>query len=502
MSACKKRADSEGAASVEQVDVSADRAAARKGWLVGLAKDPAALNGLADASDGWKQLFIGDPGSAFAAFQKDGATESNRIGQARAALEISDALDALGLMVVAMTPKLLKAQAGRPNAPSSAVERAFVHGRFLQTQAGGACDAATKKAFAALPEGAPLTQLAGLACGSGEPAAVALVAGKAEGIEAELPALASQHIRRLKIRTLVAAGKHKVALRMLRSLRRADADVPLVDGGFQDPGVAGVGAAVYAAQALEALNGLAGWPQILAARAHLRLGAPEKALAALDALIAAPPTAVPFALVVNSAAQDGEDLLAWAKAWRVKALQAAGRTADAKAAAAALPTERITMRVARAWAEACVGLKPATNVFPEDRGVLSRAIRDEISALGEGAKGAADVSDLTLVERHVDAVQRLYADAMAAGGHPARAVKAAETAQDKVNAFAPSSRNRLPALARAALYSLDIDRPRVALKYLTRLKKKLPEVSAPAEMLRDLLSQKAMEQGGDVKQSP
>jgi hypothetical protein len=41
-----------------------------------------------------------------------------------------------------------------------------------------------------------------------------------------------------------------------------------------------------------------------------------------------------------------------------------------------------------------------------------------------------------------------------------------------------------------------IGRPRVALKYLSRLAERFPAVAAPADMLRDLLTIRAMEQEG------
>ncbi|MCB9538786.1 MAG: hypothetical protein H6704_21335 [Myxococcales bacterium] len=265
---------------------------------------------------------------------------------------------------------------------------------------------------------------------------------------------------------------------------------------FRDPAVAGVEAHVYAAAALAALEGVSGWADLLRAQAQLVLGKPAEAAKTLEALIAAPPPEAPLALLVLSPALDAADLKAWATALRAAALAEAGQAEAAQALAKTVGSETVGRRVFRNYALAFTGQKAAPDAFPADRGVLGKALLDEVEALGEAAKGKQDLASLSLVERYLDALQRLDAQAQQRGGDPTLAVKAREAAEDKAHAAEVSDRNSISSLTATAYDNVAIGRPRVALKYLSRLEPVLPTVGAPAEMLRDLLSLRAMEQGG------
>ena len=266
---------------------------------------------------------------------------------------------------------------------------------------------------------------------------------------------------------------------------------------LRDPVVADVYARVYAALVIDILAGQTGWSTLLRIDALHLLARGADGLAELDALIAAPPATTDLALLVLSDTLGQADLIAEAQALRARLLAEKGDTAGALAIADALPTGTIGQRVRRTWASSFAG-KGDIDAFPQDRTVLSRVYLDAVTALGDQAKGAGDIAELGLIDRYVDAVQRRFADALIRLDDPARAVKMREAAEEKAQAQAPSARNTLSALTAAALDSVAIGRPRVALKYLGRMSEALPAAGGPAEMLRDLLSHRALEQSGGV----
>lgn len=496
---CKKRKEAGdgaggGAAAERSVDVSADKAAARSSWLLKVAEDSTPLLTLAGTSDGWRHVFTGKPVEALAAFEADLAkSEAARIGAARAALELAFAHRNAGRLVVALTPAVLDAQKTLPGADGSAPHRAFVAARLAQRTG-------EQPALEALA-GTPLAALAVAAAPGAAGPEGALLRGEAAGADASPPAGGTDAwAERLALRALVAAGR----LREARArMDRLDARAPDLVAGegtaavrFRDPVVAGVEAHVYAAVALAALEGVGGWADLLRAQAQLVLGQASEAAATLEKLIAAPPADPPLALLVLSPALDAADLTAWATALRAAALAEAGQVEPARTLAGGLGTETVGRRVFRNYALAFTGQKAAPDAFPADRGVLGKALLDEVEALGEGAKGKQDLVSLSLVERYLDALQRLDAQAQQRGGDPTLAVKAREASEDKAHAAELSERNSMSSLAATAYDNVAIGRPRVALKYLSRLEPALPTVGAPAEMLRDLLSLRAMEQGG------
>ncbi|MCB9541749.1 MAG: hypothetical protein H6703_04775 [Myxococcales bacterium] len=483
-------------------DPAPDRAAFDASWIATLARDPAPLVTLAGTSDGWRSFFTGEPVAALDAFLADAdeAPEA-RIGAARSALELAHAHARLALLVRALTPELQKAQAGRPGAEASAAWRSYIDARLAQAR--GQDPAA---AIAAIPADAPAAPwaaaLAPPAAGAAPEPFAALLRGEAAGLDAPLPPGATDaYAERLAIRALVAAGRTKEARARLDRLDPTAPDIIVGDGdsrtALRDPVVADVHARVHAALVVDLLADATGWPLLLRADAERLLDRPDAALATLDALDAAKPATAELAQTVLSDALGPADLAAEARAMRARLLAEKGDAQGALAIADALPQGTIAERVRRAWAQSFAG-KGDVDAFPEDRTQLSRVYIEAIGALGEGAKGVADVTELGLVDRHVDAVQRRFADALIRLDRPAHAVKMREAAEEKAQAQAPSARNTLSALTAAALDSVAIGRPRVALKYLGRMSDALPAAGGPAEMLRDLLSHRALEQSGGV----
>lgn len=502
---CKKRSEAGGAGpeKTPAVDVSADRAAVRKSWIVELARDPAPLMALAQSSPGWAKFFGGDAAGALEAFQGDleGAAPGSpvRIGAARAALELAEAHYHVAALLANLVPRHVEVVRGRPAAsqpPHLAAWTSYVLAR--QAQAVGADP---KPKVAAVGDGSPAAPWARAAAGQGDPAVAALLAGRAEGADATPPPGATgAYAARLRLACLVAAGRTEEVRRLLPRIDADQPDIVLGEGSdavrLWDPLAARALARAHALLAFDALEGADGWAALYRAEAQRWMGRPAEAAATLEALLKAPPDRANLPELVLTGVLDAAELVAEATALRVRALAEAGQKEAAKKLLAALSTETVAGRVRRTWAGSFVGEPVDPKAFPDDRIDLSRAVSAEIAALGEGAQGAGDVTALALVDRYVDAVQRRFADALDRGSLDAQGVKVLEAAEDKTEAFAPSPRNRLPALARAALENVDIGRPRVALKYLSRLRERLPAVAGPADILRDLLTVRAMEQSG------
>ncbi len=456
---CTKREDAEGAggstrAALPEVDTKADQAAVRASWLARLVSNSKPLIELAGTSPGWRSFFIGDPGAALTAFEASLAEgkPAVRIGAARSALELAEAHLAIGEIVRQVTPVLLKAQASRPDAAKTAAARAFVQARLEGKDAG------------------------------------------------EVEGSTEAYAHRSALKRMIGEGKLKAARKRLERIDPKQDDIEVGEGkemiGFRDPSAADAPAAVYAAIALESLAGVGDWAAVLRAEALLVLGRHAEAEGELAKLLAAlPKTPPPLALTVMTGTLDAEDLR-----WKAVALQAvakarAGDVAGAKALAKTVPADRIGRKVFAAWALSLCDEKVDAEAFPSDRGVLSRAVQASLQGLAK-RDGAADVAELLLVERYVDALQRRFASALKRGGQPAVAVKMREGAEDKSASAAPSARNRLPSLLRTALDNVDIGRPRVSLKYLTRSSERLPAVAGAVEMLRDLLTLRSMQSGG------
>lgn len=444
------------------IDTKADQAEIARSWLSKLHADSEPLVKLAQSNPGWNGVFRNDPMVALEEFEKAlaGGSVDAQVGAARSALELAATHRALGRIVVALTPALIAAQATRPKAEASAAGRAFILARH--------------------------------ALATGRPTPAAAAQPPYAGTDA------FEH--RLRIRAAVAEGQLKEAR---ARLKRIDPTLPdLVIGAgddrvvFRDPATADVGADVYAAIALEAVKDTKGWPQILAAEAELALGRPADADKRLAALLATPPQTSPaLSQLVLSAALNGADLTIYATALQARAKAGAGDAAGAKALAAKIGTGTVAHRVFRAWALAATGDAVDEAAFPTDRGELSRVVVTALAAQAEKA-GATDVQELLLVDRYVDALQRLFATALEEADKPVLAVRMRDGAEDKAKAAAPSIRNALSSLVGSADAYVRIRQPRIALKYLTRLAKRLPAVAGAVEMLRDVLSLRAMGQGG------
>jgi len=499
VAACSERAprNAPAAARAPSIDVTADRARVRESWVLGVARDATSLGTLAQSNAGWGKLFTSDPAGALAEFDtalKGAApTDAIRTGAARASIELATAHSAVADVVAVLTERLAQAKTD-VGGPEGAAWRAWMLAR-LAARSGKPLDASGLAADGPL---APL--VAAVKPGATGPLA-ALLAGKIEGLDAPLPAGATpEYGERLAVAALVSAGRIPEAVSRYERIPPHAPDVVVgpSDGSvsLRDPALADLGARIYAARAIDALGAAPGWGTLHKARALLLLGRAADAKTALELLVAAPPVDAPLAELVLTDALTAADLALEARALLARARHAAGDAVGAKTDAAALPTDTIGLRVLKTWTQTGLGEALDASAFPEDRSLLARTVGTEIDALGAAAAGAADVAALNLVERYADAVERRFAEAASVSGAPEVALKHLENAEDKGAAFAPSPRNGVAALARAARENVRIGRPRVALKYFSRLAERFPAVAAAADMLRDVLTIRAMDQEG------
>ncbi len=203
----------------------------------------------------------------------------------------------------------------------------------------------------------------------------------------------------------------------------------------------------------------------------------ETSQCALSELIATPPEKLPLSLAVLSEYWHSADLVVAARAWNAQSADDLSQTT-------------IVERVWHAWASNRQNKDVNPDAFPVDRAPLQHALDNAIGALGEAGQGAQDVLNLDLSARTVDGLERRFADSIVKRD-PALAVKLREDAEDKSAAAAPSPRNTLSSLAKSARDNVAISRYRVSLKYLSRLG--LAEADLPSDLLRDLLTLRAME---------
>ena len=479
----------------KKLDLSADKTAIDASWILAVGKTPDVLVTLAGTSDGWRGLLSGDPAQALDDFVRSGdANVAVRIGGARAALELAQAHASLTALLIRSLPKLLDAQETRPDAKATASWRAFLRAR--RAQASGEDAKAALKALQADPS---VGALAAAALGGDTPQAK-LFAGEIGGLDAAIPAGGTSALgARLEVIALAKAGRLKEAQARWKRISPKTPDYAVGQGdqavSFLDPVAANAGTILYASIALVRLEGLDGAPALLRAAALDLLDRPADALSALKTLESAPPDTIEFAQLVASSHLGLADALAAARAEQVRLLVKTGDRTAAQNLFGKLGSDTVGQRVNRAWAGASLGETPK-GAFPDDRDVVLKLVSHQLTALGKDAAGVTDVTELALSERWVDAVQRRYADALYQADVPELAVKNRDAAEDKRAAFAPSARNTLSALTASALNNVRIGRFRVALKYLSRLESRLPAAAGPSEILRDLLSHKALQESG------
>ena len=498
----KKTPPATGSSSEKTVDTNAEAQAADSSWILAVARDNSALLQLAQSSSGWGAFFGNNLVKAVALFQKDArSNEDARIGGARAALRLARAYGNLARLQEALVEPFHTAQSARPGAEKTAAWRRYVEGRLAQrvgniTKARSILENVKAPGLSSLARAAVAIPDDG---GSAGPLAD-LLAGRVGGADAEMPDGISEHyFNRLRVRSLASARRSRLAMKIWDRLDNRSPDLVVTKAAKEDkmwdPLAAEAGQRLYAAVALEMLKGAEGWAALHEARAYLHLGLAGAAITAIDGLLATPPKTASLATLVLSGAAGPSDLIGHATALKIECLVAIGKIEEAKLLLSEMGQATIAQRVRRATAQSMLGVS-ITDAFPSDRGELTTLVNSRVAALGKSAKGVTDVTELALVERFVDELQREWADVLAKNDKPARAARERTMAEDKANAFAVSARNSVASLLASSLAALKIGQYRVSLKYLSRLKENFPAAYGASEQLRDILSYRAMAREG------
>ncbi|MFN3202142.1 MAG: hypothetical protein ACE366_27305 [Bradymonadia bacterium] len=485
-------------------DVTAEKSALAESWIVKAAQDPAGLDAIGGASAGWPLLMQNDTLKALEAFEGDLKSKADdvdlKIGAARSALELAHAHMRLADIVYRASPKVLKAQMALPGAAAGSAWADFIKVRMHQYGAQMGFKQTGEVPTSTAPEGSPVVPWSAALKADAVGPLPDLLAGRAGGADADIPPGSEKvYGERLRLRSLVAAGRLKEARKRLARINQATPDVRIElekqNLVFLDPHGLLAQGHVYAAVAEEHLKGVAGASQLLLAEAQLLQGKGAEAAKSAEAA-AGFAGELPLSLVIFSGISTFDDFKAEAIALQAMALDQAGQRDAAKAAAEQIGQSSIAQKVSRVRTLVRFGQPLEKDVFPTDRSQLERLVRE---AIPKDAPGQQVVADLLLIDRYVDVVQRRFADALSRTGKRAVATRVRADAEEKSKSQAPSRRNTLSALTASALDNVDIGQPRVAVKYLNRMRDHLPAVLTPMEMLRDLLTIRAINHGGGVK---
>ncbi|MEE2787830.1 MAG: hypothetical protein VX589_10855 [Myxococcota bacterium] len=490
----KKKATAEA-----KIAQSAEEAEAKQSWILSTAQDPQPLTALAQSSEGWRGLFQNKLVEALAAFRAvKKPSKLDRIGWARTSLEVMRAYRILAELENAVEIAHSKAEDSRPNAEGTEPWRKYVRGR--RAQAAGKDQEAMRQLAEIGVQNKDAHLLAQAAMPGAEGGLAQLLGGQGDGQAGDIPSWLSRHyLQRLRLKAKLS--NTGLTQGVLRRFERLEPDVPDIVFGqgqtesiYWDPALRRLPVRLYAMEALRALEGTSGWTDLLRAHALYALGRFEEALEALNRLTDLALDEVPYSLIVISPMAGPADVKYEATALKGFVLTSMGRQKDAKVLIQNLPRVTMSQRVRIAWVRSRLG-EALPDAFPEDRAKLSAVYRAQLSALKANGRGVSTVSELGLVDRYVDQVQRRWADALYESGKRARAARARTAAEDKTAAMRVSSRNSVAALLAAARDYFRIGQERVTNKYVGRVEEDFPAVKRVASRLRDLLSFKAMEHG-------
>jgi tetratricopeptide (TPR) repeat protein len=479
-----------GISSDSQIEKTAELAAINDSYLLDIAMNSAGLQALAQKS-GWGQFFQGDMIGAIEAFRvRLEAHPDARLGAGRAALRMAEGYERLESLRMALTPDLLEAQSSRPGASVLPGWHTFLRLR-LQKKMGKPVDTKDLAKLSA----AGLSGLAGVF--NGKPDALAHLfdgSGDYEGF-AQLPSMTDLYVSRLKFR---AALKSKPVAGLGKRWARLKFDKPDLNlskegSTFElwDPVSADISRRYYARLALVFLGNGAGCPSFYRARARILLGDFIEAEKELKGLLSASPKTVSLSCAVLTEVLNAAALTRVSTESLARVMFLQGRADEATQLLDTLPTKTIAERVGVAYVRSLMGYKPASNLL-DRRDVLAKIILNRVTNLEPKGKGTNDVMELALIDRYVDTIQRKWADTLSRSDKLAQAARTRVASEDKVKAYELSGRNGFDSLAASAVDHYRIRQPRVALKYLLRLARKLPTASALAEQLRDVLSYRAM----------
>ena len=230
--------------------------------------------------------------------------------------------------------------------------------------------------------------------------------------------------KRLKLRNRLKEQNKKGLKRRMRRLDYRIADITVNSDGqeFQlwDPGVSDIPSQYYAHRALGFLTLKGLCPATIRARALFLLGRLDEVVKTLDAGLKIAASKPAFSCVVLSDALGQGELVHIAQSLRTKALFLAGKTKEAEASFKELKGDTLARRVRRHWVSG-IAQNDVENIF--SRAKLKHSFDQAIGVLGKSAVGATDLAELGMIERYVDVIQRMQADAFVQGDKLALAAK-------------------------------------------------------------------------------
>ncbi|MEE2757858.1 MAG: hypothetical protein VYA30_14475 [Myxococcota bacterium] len=475
----------------ESLANSAEKAAIDNSYIVNIAKSTTALETLA-AKSGWADYFTGRYESAIEQFQgRIGQSPDARFGLARAALGLAAAFRRADGLQKQITPMIIKAQKSRPGSSAMSLWHRYVRARI---------DGQVKGAEADTPnsnnESAKTVELL-LKTTSTEPSSLEFARTALSLLEdsATTSGLTQNFKHRLKFRVRLGKKLAKSTHKAWSRLKFGKPDIRVVDGQktfeLWDPGLGDLGLRYYAQMALDALPSDDLCAVYYRAEALSYLDRPQQAVQELRAALASPAKSGSLACSVLSEFLNRSELIHSAKVQLTMALLASGSREDAQVEFSKLEANTLAQKIRITRVRIAFG-QPISKGLEFDRDVYKRLFNERLESLGNGAQGVDDVSELALVARYIDIIQRKWADALAAAGQTATAARMRAGAQDKTKAYGRSGRNSVEVLMASALDYLRIGQPRVSLKYLAKLKGLQGITHGLAEQLRDVLSFRAM----------
>lgn len=469
----EKRADTpeskDRSPSVERSKSNARSLVDESGWLHVFGKDAARLTAFAESSSLWGPLLQGRYLDVLTEY--DGLrtpTEADGLACARASLELATTAYVLEQLLHSIQSRVLEIQGSRAGVDSASDLRVY-----FENQVKGGVELALPTWATARPSFIDAaTELNAI----GEPSTLAYRARWS----------AFERLRSVK-------SPLKTETFIKRSKRLSSADFEMGEGDsvfeFVDLSVGGVSRQFFARKATQCLSLVNVESDLLRIRAARLAGDFDTARGLLTAH--KPPQSVPMGLQIlslnTSVGAYEQSLLVEGVMLGIKPSSESPKTSGSSVAFSDI---RTSLAVGMGTDESA---KAAITVDALDPVLLSRTI---LAGLELG-KSADETTTTTLIARYVEEVLRQIADVHYLKGEFARAAQIRRRIGG-TDAFVIGAKVPPSALAKCALEHWKIVEPRSAIRYLKDLATIFPNAKRSAGLLRDVLSYRARQSGGQT----
>jgi hypothetical protein len=439
------------------------------GWLSVFGKDAQRLTTFAESSVLWSALLQGRYLDVLIQYDRlRTPTEADGLACARASLELASTAHVLEKLLRSIQVRILEIQGSRT----------------------GVKDTARLRSHFAAQSQVPLK----LALPTWSTARPSFLASETQLNTLDEPTTSSYRARWSVIEKLRASkGGFKTETFLKRAKRLSGADFEMGQGDsvfeFIDLAVAGVSRHFFARKANDCLAKVKTEADLLRIRALRLAGDRKTALNVLKAHTV--PQSVPMGLQLLTLETSVD---AYEQALRVESAALGLNPLDeqVKAGAASVPFTSIRSGLA-------IGLgtdekaKSSISVEVFDPVLLSRAILAQLNI----GKSADETTTTTLIARYVEEVLRQTADVHYLKGEFARSAQIRRRIGG-TDAFVMGAKVPPSALAKCALEHWKIVEPRSAIRYLKDLATIFPNAKRSAGLLRDVLSYRARQSGGQT----